>query len=237
MAVLAIATGTAGATALLRNKAEAGLLVCIALGVITHAVLTGALAPRLSALWTSDRAAKALARDHLDPRNGVTTGPPVAVGYAEPSLVFALGTGTELDNPADGADSVADGQPAIVEKRQDPAFRAALAAEKVAARPVEDIKGFDYSIGKTRRPDHLEIPGAAACFRRRPRYAAGRRRGSRPTLRQDRQTQGSEIQGCKTMSRFIEIVEVGPRDGLQNEAAILEVEDKLAFITRLRPPA
>ncbi len=35
------------------------------------------------------------------------------------------------------------------------------------------------------------------------------------------------------MTRRIEIVEVGPRDGLQNEAAILGVEDKLNFIARL----
>lgn len=35
------------------------------------------------------------------------------------------------------------------------------------------------------------------------------------------------------MSRFIEIVEVGPRDGLQNEATILSVADKLELITRL----
>jgi hydroxymethylglutaryl-CoA lyase len=35
------------------------------------------------------------------------------------------------------------------------------------------------------------------------------------------------------MSEHIEIVEVGPRDGLQNEAAILSVEDKLAFIEKL----
>ena len=35
------------------------------------------------------------------------------------------------------------------------------------------------------------------------------------------------------MSRPIQIVEVGPRDGLQNEAAILEVADKLEFIRRL----
>jgi len=34
-------------------------------------------------------------------------------------------------------------------------------------------------------------------------------------------------------SRQIEIVEVGPRDGLQNEKAILSVEDKLEFIRRL----
>jgi hydroxymethylglutaryl-CoA lyase len=35
------------------------------------------------------------------------------------------------------------------------------------------------------------------------------------------------------MSRRIEIVEVGPRDGLQNESAVLETPDKLAFIRRL----
>jgi hydroxymethylglutaryl-CoA lyase len=35
------------------------------------------------------------------------------------------------------------------------------------------------------------------------------------------------------MSRFIEIVEVGPRDGLQNEKALLSVEQKVEFIARL----
>ncbi|MBR7621670.1 hydroxymethylglutaryl-CoA lyase [Phenylobacterium sp. 20VBR1] len=35
------------------------------------------------------------------------------------------------------------------------------------------------------------------------------------------------------MSRFIEIVEVGPRDGLQNEKALLDVDQKLTFISRL----
>jgi len=35
------------------------------------------------------------------------------------------------------------------------------------------------------------------------------------------------------MSRRIEIVEVGPRDGLQNEKALLEVDQKLDFIARL----
>jgi len=35
------------------------------------------------------------------------------------------------------------------------------------------------------------------------------------------------------MSRHIEIVEVGPRDGLQNEKALLDVDQKLDFIRRL----
>ena len=36
------------------------------------------------------------------------------------------------------------------------------------------------------------------------------------------------------MSRFIQIVEVGPRDGLQNEKSILQVDQKLDFIGRLQ---
>jgi len=35
------------------------------------------------------------------------------------------------------------------------------------------------------------------------------------------------------VSRFIEIVEVGPRDGLQNETTALGPADKIAFIRRL----
>jgi len=35
------------------------------------------------------------------------------------------------------------------------------------------------------------------------------------------------------MKSFIEIVEVGPRDGLQNEKAVLQTPDKVAFIRRL----
>lgn len=35
------------------------------------------------------------------------------------------------------------------------------------------------------------------------------------------------------MSRFIEIVEVGPRDGLQNEKTVLDVGQKLDFVRRL----
>src|SRR5262245_5015332 len=35
------------------------------------------------------------------------------------------------------------------------------------------------------------------------------------------------------MSRRIEIVEVGPRDGLQNEAVVLAPEDRIAFVRRL----
>jgi hypothetical protein len=70
------------------------------------------------------------------------------IGYAEPSLVFALGTATEIDTPDDGAESVGDGQPAFVEGRQEMAFRAALEARHITASKVDEVSGFDYSTGK-----------------------------------------------------------------------------------------
>jgi len=74
-------------------------------------------------------------------------------GYAEPSLVFSLGTGTALVNPEAAAAAVAQGRPAIVEQQEDAAFRTALADEGLAPREAGAISGVNYSEGKavTRR--------------------------------------------------------------------------------------
>jgi 4-amino-4-deoxy-L-arabinose transferase-like glycosyltransferase len=152
-AALVLATGLGGAFALAGPKMSrierwqvgAGVL---GLGVAAHMTLTGGLAPTLRTLWVSQAAADLIATRDLDPRNGVTPGPVAVVGYAEPSLVFLLGTFTELDTPQDAADAVADGEPAIVERKQDGAFQQALRAAGVKATAVGEIKGLDYSIGK-----------------------------------------------------------------------------------------
>lgn len=73
---------------------------------------------------------------------------PVAVaGFAEPSLVFALGTPTELDGPAEAAQAVVEGRPAIVEQREEPAFREALKAREGSAVLVARVDGINYSKG------------------------------------------------------------------------------------------
>ena len=76
--------------------------------------------------------------------------PVAAVGYAEPSLVFLLGTAT--------ASAIARGCGAtphrgarrggLVEGRDDAAFRSALAARGWEARVIERVAGLDYSNGK-----------------------------------------------------------------------------------------
>ncbi len=150
---LALATGFGGAFAIAGpefSRIARWQVACavLALGIATHMTLTGGLAPTLRTLWVSKEAADLIATKDLDPRNGVTPGPVAVVGYAEPSLVFLLGTFTELDTPQDAADAVADGEPAIVERRQVAAFQQALRAAGVKATQVGETKGLDYSIGK-----------------------------------------------------------------------------------------
>jgi hypothetical protein len=72
-------------------------------------------------------------------------------GYSEPSMIFLLGTTTELTDPVGAARAVAQGRPAVVEGRQEKAFRAALAALGQAARPAGVVDGFDYSDGDKER--------------------------------------------------------------------------------------
>jgi len=147
-AVLLFAAGAAGALATLRRDLRSGILAAGALGVAGHAALAGGLAPSLDALWLSKRAGDALAAAGLDPRNGVTPGPVAVAGYSEPSIVFRLGTATELGDAATSANALAQGRPALVERRQEPALRAALAASGAPARKVGEVAGFDYSNGE-----------------------------------------------------------------------------------------
>jgi 4-amino-4-deoxy-L-arabinose transferase-like glycosyltransferase len=148
VAAFSVASGLAAALAMVRPKPWPAATAALGLGVAAHMALTGGLAPALSKLWVSRNAALLLAAKNLDPRNGVTEGPVAVVGYGEPSLVFLLGTETELDNVSDGVDALSDGEPVFVEKTQDPAFRQALRAEGVKATVVGDTAGIDYSTGK-----------------------------------------------------------------------------------------
>jgi 4-amino-4-deoxy-L-arabinose transferase-like glycosyltransferase len=146
-AALFVAAAGLGGYLLVRGRTMAALAGAGALGILGHAAFAGGLAPHLEPLWLSNDLARALNRTGLNPRQGVTPGPVEVAGYAEPSLVFALGTGTDLGDGADAAQGIADGRPAIVEAREEPAFRKALAAEGLRAFPAATVTGIDYSNG------------------------------------------------------------------------------------------
>src|SRR5665213_2336240 len=125
-ALLFLAAGGAAAVQLLSKSATRAVGVGVALTLAAHGVLAGAAAPALRPLWLSSRAAKALAAAGLSPSQGLSPGPVTVAGYEEPSLVFLLGTATELGDAEDAAGAIAEGRPAIVEGRLDGAFHAAL---------------------------------------------------------------------------------------------------------------
>jgi len=144
-AALYLAAGVAGGWLMLRSRPVAALVAGLVLTPIAHGVLMGVVAPSLKPLWLSNRAAKALAAAGASPVEGVFPGPVTVAGYEEPSLVFLLGSQTELGDATDAADAIAEGRPAIVEQRQTAAFQAALAAEGVVARRAGEGAGLDYS--------------------------------------------------------------------------------------------
>lgn len=164
-AVLFVAAAVAGGWLILRGQAAKALVAAGALGVLAHGAMAGLLAPRLDSLWLSQRLARALEAADLAPRFGAF-GPVAVTGYSEPSMVFQLGTTTQLTDADGAADAVDEGRPAVVEGREDEKFRAALAALGHAPRPAGEIRGLNYSDGddevlriyrgEPRRPPALE---------------------------------------------------------------------------------
>ena len=145
--LLLAAAGAVGGFMIVRRAARAAVLAALGLGLAGHAALAAGLAPRLDPLWLSDRAERAMAKARLLPRQGIAEAPVAVAGYAEPSLVFALGTPTELEGPGEAARAIFENRPAIVEQREDMAFRQALAVYGAQAYVVATVKGLDYSNG------------------------------------------------------------------------------------------
>ena len=147
-AALYAAAAAAGAWFFLRREATKALAASGALALTAHAVLLGVVAPQLRPLWLSERAAKALAAAGASPSQGVYPGPVTVAGYEEPSIVFLLGSQTELGDGADAAEAIAEGRSAIVEVGQTAAFEEAMGQIGVAARRAGEGAGLDYSNNK-----------------------------------------------------------------------------------------
>ena len=146
-ALLLAAAGLVGGYLIVRRAALGALVTALGLGLAGHAALAAGLAPRLEPLWLSDRTERALAKARLLPRQGIAEAPIAVAGYAEPSLVFALGTSTELEGAGEAARAIYEQRPAIVEAREEQAFHQALAVYDVRAYVVATVRGLDYSNG------------------------------------------------------------------------------------------
>ena len=139
--------GVAGGLLLLRRQAARALVWALPAGVLAHAALTALLVPGLKPLMISGRTAEVLAGARLLPAQGVVPGPVAVAGYAEPSLVFLVGTDTGLGDARDAADALASGRAAVVESRELDAFRQAVARAGLRPREVGRVAGLNYSNG------------------------------------------------------------------------------------------
>jgi hypothetical protein len=139
------AVGTAATIMLVRRKVPVAALLAILAAVIAYPVLALGVAPQLSPIWTSPRAAALIAKD-VKPED-----PPVILaGYVEPSLVFLLGTNTRLETGLSAADVAAGrGGLVVIEDRERQTFLAVLAARHAPAAIVDDLSGYDYSRGRS----------------------------------------------------------------------------------------
>ncbi len=148
--LLLLAAGASGAILLLRRQSARALVISGALGVLAHASLVGGLIPHLEPLFLSRDIAKALDKAKLSPRSGAP-GPVAVTGYSEPSLVFLLGTATQLTDGQSAADAIGQGRPAVVEAREEGVFRKAMADEGLTPNPVAVVEGQNYSDGDHER--------------------------------------------------------------------------------------
>ncbi|CAN7543916.1 glycosyltransferase family 39 protein [Phenylobacterium sp. LjRoot164] len=146
-ALLLAAAGLTGAYLLWRGDALKAIVGAGALTILGHGAFAGAFAPRLEPLWLSQRTEKVLEEARLLPRQGFTPAPVAVAGYAEPSLVFALGTPTDLGDVPEAIEAIADQRPAVVEGREQAAFEAELKARGLKVREIGKVEGLDYSNG------------------------------------------------------------------------------------------
>ena len=148
-AVFLLAAAAAGAVLILfRRRSFVALGAALGLGIVGHGALAAGLVPSLQPLWVSNQVAAAVKRAGVDPRNGVTPGPISVAGYGEPSIVFLMGTRTELGTGEVAAAAVSDGRPVVVESHELKEFQEALKAQEARAAVAGEVKGVDYSKGK-----------------------------------------------------------------------------------------
>jgi hypothetical protein len=110
------------------------------------AVLIGHVLPALDSLWLSRDAIAMIAKHRATAAGSAVA----ATGYAEPSLVFSLGTEVRLVEPEVAARFLAQSPDrlALVALREKPAFEQATAALGYRATPLDSVRGFNYSRGQ-----------------------------------------------------------------------------------------
>jgi 4-amino-4-deoxy-L-arabinose transferase-like glycosyltransferase len=161
IAVSIVLATVLAAVLLVLNRPISALAAVVLLAVATWPPLLGQVGPRLDRLWVSRAVATEI--DLL-----AVTGPVAVAGYAEPSLVFLLGTKTLLTDGPGAARHLAEHPEgaAVVALPDQAAFLDAARGLGMSPDAMDEIQGLNYSKGK---PVTLEVyVGAAHSAGRKP---------------------------------------------------------------------
>jgi len=137
--------GFLGARAISRGREESAMLAATLAAALMYLAAFQFGFPALNAIRVSERAIEAARQEAVCPEPRIAS-----AGYTEPSLVFFGGTQTFLTH-AEGAAHFMAGEGcrvALVEARQENAFKDAAAKEGLALSPGGEVSGFNYSRGK-----------------------------------------------------------------------------------------
>ena len=146
LATAAGATVLAAGLRLLRDSSARRLRDLVITVAVFYGLTFQGVFPTLDVIWPS----RTLART-VDGLSGCATKPVAITGYAEPSVVFYLGTETGLGDPADAAELLKrdpDCGIAVTTARDRDAFLAAAAAIGTAPRELVSFDAFNYTRGK-----------------------------------------------------------------------------------------
>ena len=127
----------------------AALAAAVAIpAILMNGTVAAVVAPSLKTIWVAPRLAAAIERHAQCPHPQVAS-----AGFEEPSLIFLVGTQTQLVNADEAAGFLAEGgcRIALVTTNDEPAFNAKLAALSKQPELLEQIPGMN--IGKVRKED------------------------------------------------------------------------------------
>jgi len=143
-AVLGTALGLSAIALVLQRRTLPASVCAVAAAVIFYPSVVWGLAAQVPDIWMSPHLAGRVWADRKpdDP-------PVVLAGYVEPSLIFLIGTNTEIES-GQGAAGIAamQGGLALIEDHQRDGFLTKLASLGAKAQKVDELSGFNYSRGR-----------------------------------------------------------------------------------------
>jgi len=144
------ALGIAAVVLFIARRTGLASILAVAAAVTFYPLIGWGVAPKVDQIWMSPKAA-ALVDKYKEPHD-----PPVILGgYVEPSLVFLLGTKTQIQNGTRAANIASQqGGLALIEDHERPKFLAQLAETRASAKALDGVSGFNYSRG---RREHITV--------------------------------------------------------------------------------